>query len=116
MTIFEGYIALGGDVTSDIYQSLSEKMLFKFLKKLTEDEQMQSLELAIGAKDRDAAYAAAHTLKGVALNLAISRLANPLCGLTDALRAGFPQNAEELFQEVKTEFEYAVRVINLIEL
>ena len=116
MTIFEGYIALGGDVTSDIYQSLSEKMLFKFLKKLTEDEQMQSLELAIGAKDRDAAYAAAHTLKGVALNLAISRLANPLCGLTDALRAGFPQNAEELFQDVKTEFEYAVKVINLIEL
>ena len=116
MTIFEGYIALGGDVTSDIYQSLSEKMLFKFLKKLTEDEQMQSLELAIGAKDRDAAYAAAHTLKGVALNLAISRLANPLCGLTDALRAGFPQNAEELFQEVKTEFEYAVKVINLIEI
>ena len=116
MTIFEGYIALGGDVTSDIYQSLSEKMLFKFLKKLTEDEQMQSLELAIGAKDRDAAYAAAHTLKGVALNLAISRLSNPLCDLTDALRAGFPQNAEELFQEVKTEFDYVVKVINLIEL
>jgi len=36
--------------------------------------------------------------------------------LTDALRAGFPQNAEELFQEVKTEFDYAVKVINLIEL
>ena len=116
MTIFEGYIALGGDVTSDIYQSLSEKMLFKFLKKLTEDEQMQSLEIAIGAKDRDNAYAAAHTLKGVALNLAISKLANPLCGLTDALRAGFPQNADELFREVKTEFEYAVKVINLIEI
>ena len=116
MTVFDGYIALGGDVTSDIYQSLSEKMLFKFLKKLTEDEQMQSLELAIGAKDRDAAYAAAHTLKGVALNLSLSRLSNPLCGLTDALRAGFPQNAEELFQEVKTEFDYAVKVINLIEL
>jgi len=116
MTVFEAYISLGGDVTSDIYQSLSEKMLFKFLKKLTEDNQMQILEQAIIAKDRDAAYAAAHTLKGVALNLAISRLANPLCGLTDALRAGFPQNAEELLQEVKTEFDYAVKVINLIEL
>jgi len=116
MTVFEGYIALGGDVTSDIYQSLSEKMLLKFLKKLTEDEQVQILEQAILAKDRDSAYAAAHTLKGVALNLAISRLSNPLCGLTDALRAGFPQNAEELFQEVKTEFDYAVKVINLIEL
>lgn len=116
MTVFEGYILLGGDVTSDIYQSLNEKMIFKFLKKLTEDEQIQCLESAINAKDRDTAYAAAHTLKGVALNLAISRLANPLCGLTDALRAGFPQNAEELFQEVKTEFDYVVKVINLIEL
>ena len=116
MTVFEGYIALGGDVTSDIYQSLSEKMLLKFLKKLTEDEQVQILEQAILAKDRDSAYAAAHTLKGVALNLAIGRLSNPLCGLTDALRAGFPQNAEELFQEVKTEFDYAVKVIGLIEL
>ena len=116
MTVFEAYIALGGDVTSDIYQSLSEKMLFKFLKKFTDDNQMQVLEQAILAKDRDEAYAAAHTLKGVALNLAISRLSNPLCGLTDALRAGFPQNAEELFQEVKTEFEYAVKVINLIEI
>jgi len=116
MTVFEAYISLGGEVTSDIYQSLSEKMLFKFLKKLTEDDQMQILEQAILEKDRDTAYAAAHTLKGVALNLAISRLSNPLCGLTDALRAGFPQNAEELFQEVKTEFDYAVKVINLIEL
>ena len=77
---------------------------------------MQVLEQAILAKDRDTAYAAAHTLKGVALNLAISRLSNPLCGLTDALRAGFPQNAEELFKEVKSEFDYAVRVINLIEI
>lgn len=116
MTVFEGYCALGGDVRSDIYQSLSEKMLFKFLKKLTEDEQMQVLEQAILAKDRDTAYAAAHTLKGVALNLSISRLSHPLCGLTDALRAGFPQNADALFQEVKTEFEYTVKVINLIEL
>ena len=116
MTVFEGYCALGGDVTSDIYQSLSEKMLLKFLKRLTEDEQMQILEQAVLAKDRDNAYAAAHTLKGVALNLAISRLANPLCGLTDALRAGFPQNADALFQEVKTEFEYTVKVIKLIEL
>ena len=116
MTVFEGYCALGGDVTSDIYQSLSEKMLLRFLKKLTEDEQMQVLEQAIAVKDRDTAYAAAHTLKGVALNLAISRLANPLCGLTDALRAGFPQNADELFAEVKSEFAYAVKVINLIEL
>ena len=116
MTVFDGYCALGGDVTSDIYQSLSEKMMLKFLKKLIEDEQMQILEQAIRSKDRDVAYAAAHTLKGVALNLAISRLANPLCGLTDALRAGFPQNADELFHEVKIEFEYAVKVINLIEI
>lgn len=116
MTVFEGYCALGGDVTSDIYQSLSEKMLLKILKKFTEDEQMQILEQAILAKDRDTAYTAAHSLKGVALNLAVSRLANPLCGLTDALRAGFPQNAEELYQEVKKEFDYTVKVINLIEL
>ena len=115
MTVFEAYISLGGDVTSDIYQTLSEKMLFKFLKKLTEDKQMQILEQAIRSKDRDAAYAASHTLKGVALNLSISRLANPLCGLTDALRAGFPQNADELYNEVKSEFEYAIKIINLIE-
>ena len=81
MTVFDGYCALGGDVTSDIYQSLSEKMMLKFLKKLIEDEQMQILEQAIRSKDRDVAYAAAHTLKGVALNLAISRLANPLVDL-----------------------------------
>ena len=99
MTVFDGYCALGGDVTSDIYQSLSEKMLLKFLKRLTEDDQMQILEQAILTKDRDTAYAASHTLKGVALNLAISRLANPLCGLTDALRAGFPQNAEDCFRK-----------------
>ena len=115
MTVFEAYISLGGDVMSDIYQSLSEKMLFKFLKRLTEDEQIQILEQAISASDRDAAYAAAHTLKGVALNLSLSKLANPLCGLTDALRAGFPQNADELYNEVKSEFEYAIKIINLIE-
>ena len=115
MTVFEGYCALGGDVTSDIYQTLSERMLIKFLKKLTDDTLMKELESAIIAKDRDAAYNAAHTLKGVTLNLAVSRLSNPLCGLTDALRAGFPQNAEELYKEVKEEFDYAVKVINLIE-
>ena len=116
MTVFEAYISLGGDVTSDIYQSFSEKMLYRFLNKLAEDDQIKILEQAIYAKDRDTAYACAHTLKGVVLNLSVSRLSDPLCGLTDALRAGFPQNAEELFNAVKTEFDYATKVISMIEI
>ena len=43
MTVFDGYIALGGDVTSDIYQSKNEKMLFKFKKNSVKKKVVEQL-------------------------------------------------------------------------
>ncbi|MDO4197957.1 MAG: Hpt domain-containing protein [Erysipelotrichaceae bacterium] len=86
MTLQELYEALGGDY-SDVTKRLpTEKMIDKFALKYLNDTSFNELKEALGNKDIETAFRAAHTLKGVALNLAFSELAVKASELTEALR------------------------------
>ena len=116
MTVQEFYTAIGGDYAEAKSRLMTDGLIQKFVSKFPTDPNFALLETALAADDLDAAFAAAHTLKGVCLNLAFARLASAAVTLTDALReqnrASFKkETASTLFSAVKTEYETVVRAI-----
>ena len=76
MTLKECYDALGGNYEDTVRRLYNEKLVEKFLfKKALEEENLE------------AAFRAAHTLKGVAQNMGFDNLAESSSILTEALRS-----------------------------
>lgn len=92
----------------------SEQLWIKFLKKFKADASFEDLKKAIEEKDREKAFAAAHTLKGITGNLAMSRFNTLISEQTEHLRgeeSGF-ETAAAMMPQVKEMYEESVRLIN----
>lgn len=86
MTIKRAYEKLGGDY-EDIMCRVDEDMLQRLIGMLLRDTNYPDICTALEQHDYEAAFQGAHTLKGVALNLGLSSLAEKASALTEALRA-----------------------------
>ena len=64
----------------------NEAFYFKLIGKVVEDKNFQALEDAVAAKDLDKAFEAAHSLKGVLGNLALTPIYEPVYEITELLR------------------------------
>lgn len=65
----------------------NEGFYFKLIGKVVEDKNFAALESAIAERDLDAAFEAAHSLKGVLGNLALTPIYEPVYEITELLRA-----------------------------
>ena len=74
-----------------------ETLFVKFLMKFVDDKSFQSLKEQIENGECEEAFKAAHTLKGVADNLAFDELAMVAGDITEALRA---QKLEEAIKQL----------------
>lgn len=66
----------------------SEALYLECLEMLLHDENLSILKQAIGSGDLNAAFDAAHTLKGVAANMGLTPLAEAAGRLVEPLRRG----------------------------
>lgn len=106
MTVKECYDALGADYNDVIGRLMTDDRVKKYLLKYVEKSELASLEDAMQKKDWNAAFGAAHNMKGVALNLSLTRLAAAASDLCEMLRGGTPKgDTEPLFRRVKEEHE-----------
>lgn len=64
------------------------------------DNSFDSLKEHVKAGDCKASFEACHTLKGVAGNLSAGPLYQAICELTERLRAGNMENAEEYVEKI----------------
>ena len=64
----------------------NEAFYFKLIGKVIDDKNFRALEDAVAAKDLDAAFDAAHSLKGVLGNLALTPVYEPVFEITELLR------------------------------
>ena len=64
----------------------NEAFYFKLIGKVIDDKNFRALEDAVAAKDLDAAFDAAHSLKGVLGNLALTPIYEPVFEITELLR------------------------------
>ena len=79
--------------------------------KFLDDPSFQSLKKGLEEKDGEKAFRAAHTLKGICLNLGFDNLFKVSSDITEKLRGGSPEGCEALFEAVEKEYEKTVNAI-----
>ena len=97
MKLNEFYVAVDGNYEDAMERLQNEMFVGKFLR---------MLEKAMADGRTNDAYRAVHTLKGIALNLSLTKLAAACSPLTEALRGAdtIPQQARELLIPVRQEY------------
>ena len=114
MTIQECYQKLDGDFVQAEKRLSSEDLVKRFLTKFLDDGCFSQLCIAMEEGDRDKAFRAAHTLKGVSGNLSLSRLYISVSQLTEVLRYEsefIPADAAPLLEEVTRDYRLTVNAI-----
>ena len=80
--------AYGANVDEGLGRCMGNEEFYLRLVGMAKDEPgFDALEQAIAANDLDAAFEAAHSLKGVLANLALTPLLEPIEEITELLRA-----------------------------
>lgn len=118
MTLRECYNSIGSDFDKSVQRMCGkESMLAKFAKKFLADPTFQQLVSAYESGDTATAFRAAHTLKGVCLNLGFDVLEKSSSALTEALRntESPAPDAAELYEQVKRDHEMTVSALNSVE-
>lgn len=110
------YQQMEGDYQAVMGRLRQEERVAKFLRLFQADESFALLERSMAAQDWPEAFRAAHSMKGVALNLGLTALANTSSELTEALRAGAPaQDPAPLYQAVKANYDKALAAIAALD-
>lgn len=112
MDIRACYEKIGGDYDEVISRFPSEASVIKFAKMFLNDPSYSSLILALKEQDYEVAFRAAHTLKGVCLNLGLGILYQSSHEITEALRANQYDEAAHLEAQVTRDYENTIQVIN----
>ena len=112
MTLRDCYEQLQGDFDGTLGRLCSEKLVEKFALKFLADDSYVLLEESMAIGNYSEAFRAAHTLKGVSLNLGFTKLFEVSDEMTEALRAGEKPENEALLGKVKKEYQ---RTIDLLQ-
>lgn len=116
MTTKELYDEIGANYDEVVHRLIKESLVQRFVIKFAKDDStFEQLCQTMQEKDYKEAFKAAHTLKGVTLNLALTNLSTPTCELTENLRAGGDENAPALFEKVKEQYELTIAKIKEYE-
>lgn len=86
MTVRESYEKMGANYDGVLSRLGNEMLIKKFAVKFLKDPSFQDLTDAIEQGDAEHAFRAAHTLKGICLNLGFDNLYKPSEALTEKLR------------------------------
>ena len=112
MTVKECYEKVGSDYDGVLKRLGSEALVKRFAVKFLNDPSFQDLTDGLAAKDGEKAFRAAHTLKGVCMNLGFTKLFEVSSALTEELRdKEIKENTTEMFEEVEREYTRTIEAI-----
>ena len=114
MTIQECYEQMGLNAGSVLERLGSETILKKFVVKFLDDPSFQSLKEGLEEKDGEKAFRAAHTLKGICLNLGLVRLYKVSACLTERFRGVEFNGYEDAYEKVQQEYQNTINAIRTI--
>ena len=94
----------------------SEAMVKKFALRFLQDPSFDELKQGLENNDAEVAFRAAHTLKGVCLNLGFDRLYEVSAALTETLRPKIIVEAcKTQFDAVEKEYVHVISCIHMID-
>jgi len=101
MLTVEGLRAWGANVDEGLGRCLNNETFYLTLvKKAIQDSAFEKLNTTCGAGDLDSAFDAAHSLKGVTANLALTPILNPVIKITELLRSRTVTDYSPLLSEI----------------
>ena len=115
MDIKECYKEMGGDYEDIFFRLKNISLITKIVKKFNDDQSFNELEKALNEKNVEEAFRAAHTLKGICLNLSFKQLKDDTVEITEILRAGSFEGTDELFKKIKEEYKKTVETIKQLD-
>ena len=115
MTVKECYEQMGSDYEGVLGRLGSEAIVKRFALKFLQDPSFAQLKESLAKNDGEEAFRAAHTLKGVCLNLGFDELFEVSAELTEKLRERETAGSEELFQKVSQKYQKTVTAIQGLE-
>ena len=96
----------GANVEEGLARCLNkEDFYIKLVGIALQDENFNKLRTALEANDLDSAFEAAHALKGVLGNLALTPMLNPVTQMTELLRARTETDYRPLLKDLLSERE-----------
>ena len=115
MTLKECYAELGGDYNDAMSRLYDENFIKMFVLKFRNDKNYENLKKYLEDGDHAEAFRAAHTLKGVSLNMSFTALAKTAGEMTESLRNGIKPEAAEIFERVTRDYNMTVEAIEKYE-
>lgn len=115
MNLVECFDTFCGDYNAVMGRLMTEDRVKKFLKMFTADKSFDILCDSLNSGDYESAFRAAHTLKGTCANLSITKLFNSVSAITEALRGGVNNGADELLPQVAADYELTIDAINCLD-
>jgi hypothetical protein len=93
----------GVDIETGLARCMGNEALYlRLASSVVNEKGFEKLQSAIAEKDYDAAFEAAHALKGVLGNLSITPLYDKTCEINELLRARTDMDYSELLNELMT--------------
>lgn len=102
----------GGDYEGTLARFLTEERMMRFALKFLSDTSYNDLQVALARGDKQEAFRAAHTLKGVCQNLGFTSLYEPAHRVCEQLRAGEGASESDL-EELEKLYAVTINAINL---
>ena len=112
MTIKGCYDRMNGSYEEAKSRLMMDSMIERFVFKFLDDSTMENLRKAIAQGDIAVSFREAHTLKGVAANLAFTELQTAASQLTEQLRPQTAPADPELFARVEEAYKLVVDSIH----
>lgn len=111
MKIRECYEQMGADYDNVLSRLGSDAIVERFAMKFLQEKTFDNLKEAIEKKDAEEAFRAAHTLKGICLNLGFDNLFTVSSELTEKLRPRTLEGSKELLQKVQEQYDITVQAL-----
>ena len=111
MSLKTCYDALGGNYEQALERLRSERLVQKYVLRFLDERSYEELTQAIAARNGEEAFRAAHTIKGVCLNLSFDRLLASADALSEALRHGWTDGAVALAERLGEDYAVTVDAI-----
>lgn len=111
------YSSIGVNGEDPLRRFGSPALLYKYLNRLLSDQTFDNLGSALEQGDCEQAFRAAHTLKGVALNLDLGPVSQISSQLSEALRhaQSIPPEAGPLYESLSISYRSILDQISLLE-
>ena len=115
MDVMGCYKKMGGNYEQAARLMGSDERILKYLKLFQGDMNFYALCSAVKENDFKTAFNAAHTLKGLALNLSLTSLADRTKELTELLRGGDPgEGLASLLERTTRTYASVLECINTL--